>query len=222
MSRNAELIKGFFLVGARRRLSRHHIPCCVSDDKKLMYCQFLDIQFLGVKHSVDSITIAKIRKFLQNKRKMEKNVKISTEKSNPLCSLNSLSRVLRERCQCLPNSFANVFLALMPVISDGCIPCLPRPHARILLRLLPVSSEASCSLLPCSEAHHQLVLTLVITPLSGACLLMRYFQRISSRVFTLFVVKPSFYHVKSFHKKKRKQIASFTLFFVIPPCCDVT
>ncbi|MBQ9666882.1 MAG: hypothetical protein IJV33_10490 [Bacteroidaceae bacterium] len=86
-------------------------------------------------------------------------------------------------CPCLAHSFANVFLALMPVISEVCITCLPSSHARILLRLLPVSSFASCPLSLCSEARHHLSLTLVITPLSGSCLLMRCFQRDESRDF---------------------------------------
>ena len=80
-------------------------------------------------------------------------------------------------CSCLVEDDANVFLALMLVISEECVPCLPSSHARILLCLLPVSSFASCPSLPCSDARHHLVLTLVITPLSGSCLLWRSFQR---------------------------------------------
>ena len=118
-------------------------------------------------------------------------------------------------CQGLPNSVANVFLVLMPVVSEDCAPCLPSSLARILLRLLPVSSESSCPLSLCSDARHHFALTLVITSLSCSCLLRRCFQRVSYRVFMVFVVKTSFYRVKSPSQEKRKQIASFTLFFVI-------
>ena len=88
-------------------------------------------------------------------------MKNSIEKYDPPCSLKSLARILWGRCQCIPNSVANVFFPLLPVVSDGCIPYLPRPHARhyfaprLVITLLRGSSS------PCPHARHHSALRLV-------------------------------------------------------------
>ena len=100
---------------------------------------------------------------------------------------------------------ANVFLVLMPVISEDCAPCLPSSLARILLRLLPVSSESSCPSSLGSDACHHFALTLVITPLSRSCLLGRCFPREGRRGLTpLFEDSPKSLHTiagRQYNKK---------------------
>ena len=101
----------------------------------------------------------------------------------------------------MPMSSANDVRYLLPMSFSSSCPSSRTTVFLVFRVLMPVSSFASCSSSPCSDARHHLVLTLVITSLSGSCLLRRCFQRFSSSVFTLFVVKSSPYRVKSLHKK---------------------
>lgn len=159
--------------------------CFLRSDSRKAAITSSRVRFLNATDSIINVCFvvyqtAKIQKFLQNEIKIEKNVKISTERNDPRCSPRSLDYVLRKRC---PMSSANDVRCLLPMSSSPSCPSSRTTVFRVFRVLMPLSSESSCSSSLCSNARHHFALTLVITLLSGSCLLGRCFLRVSYRVF---------------------------------------